>query len=126
MKKLKQKLSSGFLVVILALLLVYLGYQLFEVYQKNKQINEEMNVLEKTIVELEGKILDLNSTIEYLESDFFVEKEGRTKLGLQKEGEQVVIITKEEDPLASDSAEGRKEGLVEQKNWLNWWGYFFE
>ena len=120
MKRIKKKLSSGFLVAILVLLFIYLGYQLFEVYQKNKLINEEMDVLEKDIVILEENILDLNSSIEYLESDLFIEEEGRTKLGLQKEGEQVVIITKKNQQVPLE------ENTNQQKNWLTWWEYFFE
>lgn len=120
MKRIKKKLSSGFLVAILVLLFTYLGYQLFEVYQKNKLINKEMDALEKEIVMLEENILDLNSNIEYLESDLFIEEEGRTKLGLAKEGEQVVIITKK------DKLDSIEENTNQQKNWLTWWEYFFE
>lgn len=125
-KNIKKKLSSSFLMILLALLLVYLGYQLFEVYQKNKLINDEMDSLEQEILVLDEKIIDLDSTIEYLESDLFVEEEGRTKLGLAKEGEQVVIITKEKDSLSKDLEEELAAGLAEKKNWLNWWKYFFK
>ncbi len=118
----KKKLSSSFLIIALALFLIYLGYQLFEVYQKNKLINQEMDSLEKEIIALEEKILHLNSTIEYLESDLFIEEEGRTKLGLQKEGEQVVIITKPDPSTSSELPENSGS----QENWLNWWQYFFE
>ena len=113
-------------VIIVILIFVALGKETFHRYEVNKKINS----LKNEISTLETKHNELNDFIVYLDSPSFQEREARLKLGLQKEGESVIIIPEEESlQNVASSQEGEVEGandIREISNPTNWWNYFFQ
>lgn len=61
----------------------------------------------------------LQKQLEAIQSEDFVEKIARDKLGMVKDGESIVLL-----PDEIKSAEKRGE-LQKQTNWQQWWGLFF-
>jgi len=59
--------------------------------------------------------------IKYLRSDEYVEREAREKLGMQKQGEQLVIVPENMNNL---SVAGDQD-MNNKKNWQLWLEYFF-
>ena len=59
----------------------------------------------------------------YLQTDFFVEKEARLKLGLRKPGEQVVVVPNEIGKLVKISQKGYNNANL--TNPQKWWHYFW-
>ncbi len=83
--------SNYFFILILILLFVFSGI-FIQKYDENKNIDNDLEDLKREIKGLEKDNKDLGNLIEYFNSNFFVEKEAREKLGLKKEGEKVVVV----------------------------------
>lgn len=91
-----------------------------------RQIDREIQSLRQEAEKLRVHNFQVSSLQASLESGEFLEREARVKLGLQKEGERVVVLRKdaeEADALASEggAAQGRGEGWSNVKKW---WNYF--
>lgn len=110
---------------------VFLVVKLGQVAYKSYETNKEIGQLKKTVGELEENQKRLESLNSFLATDFFAEKEARLKLGMQKEGEHVVVIAKGGGE--ARSAENAKSGVAalkeeqrgQKKNPGKWWDYFF-
>lgn len=92
---------------------------------RRHQINKETQQLQDEIDRLSANGKELNELLAYLNSDDFLEEEARNKLGLKKDGEQIVIINnKSEDiktnrDLSKSPAESRQKSNAEK-----WRDYF--
>ncbi|MFA6391921.1 MAG: septum formation initiator family protein [Patescibacteria group bacterium] len=117
--------SRLFLIVGIAVLVLFsvsLGKEVIRRYEVNKDIQ----TLEKDVAELEKQNTELSELIEYLNTDSFKEKEARTKLGMAKAGEKVVVIP--DVTVAEDNATelvGAPENVEELSNPERWVAYFF-
>src|SRR3989338_9205276 len=83
-------LRSVFIINILILFVVTLG--LGRTYWNNYQLKKEIQALETEARELEAKNIEIGKLKSYFESKDFLEEEARLKLGLQKPGEETVIV----------------------------------
>ena len=95
--------------------IVNLSRSVWNVWQKGSIVSEReavLSQLKKENTELKQKLAEVN-TLE------FVEKQARDKLNLQKEGEIVVVLPKEEVAGISTHAE------EDPANWQKWWKLFF-
>lgn len=132
-------LRSKVFLVLGVILLLFMSIATLQEIQKKHSVDQEIETLRNEIAALENQNAELSGLIDYLKTDDFVEKEGRTKLGLAKSGEQVVVVSREgsveaEDGMILDTAiadEGAGElalaGEVEGgvSNARHWWVYFF-
>lgn len=98
----------------------------------NFSTNRDISVLKKELEDLEANHQRLEQLQSFLSTDFFAEKEARVKLGMQKEGEQVVVIqntgvqsegTQHESP--QKQALSHTPEHERAKNPTAWWTYFF-
>lgn len=107
--------------VIVALLLVVVVSFGREVARRYA-ISRALGGLKDQVQDLQKQKSQLSDMIEYFRSPLFQEQEARTKLGLAKPGESVVIV-----PLAeTDQAENVQQGTQQvNSNPLKWWLYFF-
>lgn len=98
---------------------------------RRHQINQETEQLQTEIEKLEANSKDFNNLLIYLNSNEFIEEEARTKLGLKKDGEQIVIINnnnRSDDikKISSSSRIYRPAEFTEKSNPEKWRDYFFE
>lgn len=98
-KKLKFKLGgpSVILLILLGFIFYSFGGQMVEMYNVRyeiKKISEQMD-------ELQQKNADLRNQMEQLNSDAFVEREAREKLGLVKPGEKIILEAKQGSEFAN-------------------------
>lgn len=97
---------------------------------RKNQINKETEQLRAEIERLEANSKDLNDLLAYLNSNDFIEEEARTKLGLRKDGEQIVIINnnKSNNTKAINSSPKvyRPATSKEKSNPEKWRDYFFK
>ena len=118
---LKGFLKSKLTIVLGGLLLFPTAFYLArETYKKN-QIDNEITRLEAQIAEVEGKNKDITELINYYKTPEYRERQARSILNLQKEGEFAVAL-----PQAKDTAEITGEEITDgRSNIRKWWDYFF-
>lgn len=114
----KKKLIPGLIIIFSLYLIVSLSREIFDLIQKEKIIGKEQLKLE----ELEVGNQVLREQLNYVQSEEFVEKEAREKLGMTKGGEIVVILPEDFEEMVKQS-----QGAVEPEeipNWKQWLGLF--
>ena len=88
------------------------------------KLNEERARIERVAQGLQDKKKEqafLREQLYYVQSNTFVEKEAREKLGMVKKNEYLVVA-----PQASSAgAVGEVQPSVEKPNWQKWWRLFF-
>ncbi len=115
-----------FLAANLALLLVVGVSTVRETY-RGWTVDAEIRALEQKAEQLEGRRTQLASMASRLQSDPYAERQARSKLGLQKPGEHVVILegfnaTRTTMQLAT--ADFASEQIDLRSNPRRWWDYF--
>ncbi|MFH1187329.1 MAG: septum formation initiator family protein [bacterium] len=99
---------------------------------RKNQINKETKQLQDEIDKLTENGKELNELLAYLNSNDFLEEEARTKLGLKKDGEQIVIInnngSKSGDNKITNSSPRiyRSAEPAQKSNPRKWRDYFFD
>lgn len=99
---------------------LYAFYTVGRLAYKNYQFNLEEAQLREDVARLEVEIQDLKNQIVYYQSDSYKEKMIRAKLGLKKEGEEVIVITPEPEAEKVDNEE-----VDTRTNPEKWLAYFF-
>ena len=113
--------------MILLILLGLIGLIIFPSFKKGQKGNElksEIDEIKEEIAKYEKTNSDLKDLLIYLESDQAAEEKARLNLGLQKEGEKVVVIKRmmKENNLELESKK-EEENLSNPRRWLK---YFFD
>ena len=88
----KRLTQSKFVLTLLSILIFFFAWNLFTFMEKMQKTTKHRKIMENKIVELKKKKERLTGNIEKLKTDRGIEEELRNKLGLGKEGEEVIII----------------------------------
>jgi cell division protein FtsB len=121
-KTLPDLIFSKFFVVFCLFIFIFIIFSLAKGTIKNYKVNSEIEQLRKEIVQLDKQNQEFGQLINYLNSDTFIEQEAKLKLGLKKEGENLVIIPEKELNV-------EKKAAMQEQNLSNparWWSYFFK
>jgi len=99
----------------------------------------EINNINQEIERLKQNNQNLTALIESFNNQSFLEKEAKRRLNLRKEGEEVVILPKNEfsdnqtttpetnsASLAGSSNQNQVVDNKEEPNFQKWWRYFFK
>ncbi|PIX62016.1 hypothetical protein CO057_03160 [Candidatus Uhrbacteria bacterium CG_4_9_14_0_2_um_filter_41_50] len=125
MSKNKNKIKWFILInfVILFFLVIAFGKE----YVGNIQVEREIAQLQQQRSEFENEQLDTLNLISDLSSEYYSEQEGRTKQGLGREGETLVIIQYESNTVTDgeDLATLGSYSLESLGNPARWFLYFF-
>ena len=120
-KSRKVKLFLALNVVVLFFLVLAFGRE----YVGNLQIQREIEQLEAQRMELEDEQLNTLALIGQLSSEYYLETEARTKHGLAKDGETLIVVqdgaTRSGDVLGESD-----ERLDFVPNYQRWFFYFFD
>jgi cell division protein FtsB len=111
----KSKLLTGLIIIVGLYLIVSFSREIVGLLNKTKEIGKEQEKLEK----LKTDNIALKQQLEYVQSNEFVEKEARDKLGMAKDGEAVVLM-----PENTSTSETQIQ-QEESSNWKKWWQLFF-
>jgi len=97
---------------------VYLCFLVGKAVYKNNEINKELASIEDQILLLESENNKLREAIEYYKTDEYKIRVAREKLGLQKPGEAVIVITPDDS---------KNKVIVEEDillpNYVLWWRF---
>jgi cell division protein FtsB len=117
--------SPIFLSFLGLLIVILISFPLAKNLSKKYAISEEIREIQNEIKELESKNKDFKKMIAYLDTDEFVEEQGRLNLGLKKQGEEVVVI-KDMDKINDIEKELMeiKNDFKEESNPKKWFRYF--
>lgn len=105
--------------IILILVAIALGRQVYRKYQ----IEKEVSFLDRQILEIKQDNLRLSELLSYFQKDSFLELEARAELNFKKPEEKVIILTPSEE-VSITEGESREE--KEMSNLEKWWKYFFK
>jgi cell division protein FtsB len=120
MSKLKQ-LSGFILAILIILLMISIGKNYVKLQKAGAIINEARNEVHKE----EEEQTSLEMQLKEAESQEFIEKQLRDKLGMAKEGE-IVIVLPEADSIKSLAPKRNfEEELPREANWKKWQKLFF-
>ncbi len=126
--------SSKYFFIVLSISILIVLIQWILLIPKSSTTYDEIKDARNEVQELESqqkKLQDLNA---FLQSDFFAEKEARTKLGMQKKDEHVVVLdsfTTSSDESVEKNEKNSIQNLdslsqnSNEKNTTSWWQYFF-
>ncbi len=119
----RQRLIVGALCV--ALLIVLFG--VWNVWRKNRAINQEIASLQNEITDLRQNNIEMRQLVDYFNSTAYIEDKARTDLGLKKDGENVVVVPDNAKDLLLATRTGADAQAAEKvvSNPQKWWSYFF-
>ncbi|MDA1038429.1 MAG: septum formation initiator family protein [bacterium] len=108
------------------MLFLFLAFSFGREYMRNRQIQMSIAQLETQAQYLEIRNVEIAQLNAELESERFLEKEARLRLGLAKPGERVVIISdgSNEDMMARGDKEELDLSTISTLQ--RWWMYFFD
>ncbi|MBI5370344.1 septum formation initiator family protein [Candidatus Uhrbacteria bacterium] len=126
-----------YLVFINLILIGFLGFTLGREWWHARDIQREINHLQAqadTLTKRNSELAELQSAVQ---TQSFIEREARLKLGLKKPGEEVVVIQPRETsgtPNAEQQVDGsdplhlvipKETSRPQVPNATKWWYYFF-
>jgi len=107
------------------LLLFFLAIAFGREYVGSVQIRHEIKQLEAQRESLESDQLDTLALIGELSSEYYLETEARTKHGLAKEGETLVVV-KPDDSVNGNVLGANQDSLEFVANYKKWMYFFFD
>lgn len=113
--------KSKFVLIIGCFMLALIAFYLSKELMKKRQIDTEIAKLEAEIVSIEQRNRDILGLINYYKTREYKERQARSILGLQKEGEFAVALPQSKAEANSDIAEPHDT----RSNLKKWWDYFF-
>ncbi len=79
---------------------------------------KETRVVQEDVDKLKTKNSELLTLLQYLQTDAFVEREGRLRFGLGKAGEKQIVVVGDKETAAAHDKE------TDLSNPQRWWRYF--
>jgi cell division protein FtsB len=105
-------------------ILVFIAAGIIDEVQRRKAVQAEISAIEDEVARLEAQRERLTSLIEHADSPEFLEREARLRLGLQRPGEKVFIVS-DRGGLSQELIPGDEDDASEQSNIRRWWNYLF-
>ncbi len=96
----------------------FLFYSNIKMFQKRTDLDKNLVTLDSTVESLTKEKDSLNFSLGETNSSEYIEKVAREDLGMQKPGEQVVIIKKESSVVKSDSDNKALQIISGLVNWI--------
>lgn len=112
-------------------IIIYMFAVLTNETGKNYNLRAKTDELDNQITQLQSQIEELGYKVTYYQTSDFKEKVARDKLGLQKPGEQVVIVQKADTPIEEVvpaqqvELKTKEEIEAEKPHWQQWREFLF-
>lgn len=109
--------------LLVFLILIYVGFLLYQAISLNYQTNQKIASLKKEIQEIKQDHNDLETLIAYYQTSAFQELEARKKLGMKKPGEKAVTVEVKTDVYDSNKDETKNinnnKDVPNYQKWLD-------
>ena len=115
----RKKVTNYFFLSFSIVLISFLALSCFNIYQKQRSSEKDMNSLIEEIERLEKERDLLNFTLGETFSDEYLERVAREDLGMQKPGEKIYVIKKDIN-LEEEKEELLEDSLFDKiKKWFS-------
>ncbi|MCR4313666.1 MAG: septum formation initiator family protein [Candidatus Uhrbacteria bacterium] len=124
------------LLVVNFLVIGFLGVSLSREVVRTRTISAEIAQLQAQADELAAQNIDLSELSTAMQTESYIEREARLKLGMKKPGETVVVVQEEAESLTNEETANANDPLglvlddasatVAVANPSKWWYYFFD
>lgn len=132
----RKLLELRLFLIINLVVLFFLSLSFGREYVRNASIENDIQDLKEEKAQLESRNLELLSLGQTIQTQFFLEKEGRLKYGLRKPGEELVIVSDtstaepssddaNQAPSSTSSTLSTSSTSPETSNPTRWWYFFF-
>jgi cell division protein FtsB len=124
-----------FLIIVHVGVIVFWGMSLGRETVRSRSIQAQINELKASAQGLEARNIEISELRTAMQTEAFIEREARLKLGLKKPGETVVVVQDGQDGLEpfiadpSDPLGYVVDNLDDGRavaNPIRWWYYFFD
>ncbi len=102
-KKLRARIYSGAAIVALSVLTLILLKAVINIYGKESESRAMMKLSEQKLTELQDRNQKLTSEMNDLKTPAGLEEEIRTKLGVAKPGEEVLVLVSPDDASSTEA-----------------------
>lgn len=120
-------LNQYLVLIMVFILLILISIPLARNVSKKYEIDSEVKDLEEEIISLQKKNLEMEKLIKDYDSSDFVEGIARLNLGLKREGEEVLVIKKDnENDIVAISNDIKFAGDIEENNPKKWLKHFLK
>lgn len=127
-RKKESKISIWGMPILLVLgiiILIVVSSSYIKVALQKTAINKEIANLKQEKEKLEANNSYLAGLLDYFASESYKEREMRLKLGMQKPGEKVIIISQEGEKASPENSPNGNADNSGFSNFKKWWNYFF-
>lgn len=115
----KKIIISVLLVLFSLIVLGYLAFTNIKINQRRTELAARADYLKKEIAALETKKKELNEKIAQGTSPDYMEKVAREQLGYKAPGEEVVVISKENNE-PKETPVNQPGNLMDIRGWWSW------
>lgn len=128
-------MSSRTALVVQMLILAFLVFSFGREFARDYSIQQEITDLEAERAALESENAEIAAFMNSVQTETYIEREARLKLGLAKPGEKVVVLPSPETNKEAVFSDGSisdfsaQESLLDLSSIANpkkWWYYFFD
>lgn len=105
---------------LIILLIVFLSFSLFRNISNVKKVEKKIADKEKEVQAVKKEQEDLQKKLEYTQSQEFIEKQLRDKLGMAKTGEIVLVLPPPEVLRNMAPKYSEEEAVLPDPNWKRW------
>ncbi len=123
--KFKALLNSQLFAFFLIFLIFWLGYDLVKVIEKKVLLEKQAKNLQAEIIQIKKRSDELKKMLSSLENPTEIEKEARTRLNLEKQGEKLVIIIMPINAGVATSSLKQKSSAFFLSKIINWFRFIF-
>ncbi len=113
----KRILCSTPVILFLALLSILLILSVYKRFGVEREMAQRRNAVEQELLQLQQRKEQLQERVEYLEGERGIEEEIRKNFDVAKEGEQVIILTGQEE----ESLDIIDDIKIEEYPWYIFW-----
>lgn len=105
--KTRQRITSKITILCLAILLMILVRPTWKIFQKSLESKNNLSRAESELSKLESRKQELEASVSYIKTDYGRDQEIRSKFGVAKDGETMMVIVrdipglKEPEPIPS-------------------------
>ncbi|MFA5826879.1 MAG: septum formation initiator family protein [Candidatus Paceibacterota bacterium] len=114
----KHFMQSKIFLIFLCIIILIFFFSMFSFVDKMRDTQKNKDIIKDKIAELEKSKQTFNSEITKLKTEEGIEENIREKFGVVKEGENLMMVVDDKNPLVEEKEENNKDFWSIIKSWL--------